>query len=168
MHPQPLIAVRDVLASRRWYQHVLGCKSGHGGTEYEQLLDPRGTLILQLHDGDAHEHSPLGDPSARPRGNGLLLWFQVEDSARRRRRFSRVRRRIPTPTISRSGCAIRTGTPSSWPAPVVTHESPRVPPSEQPARERETPRRDGNHHEVSLAGVVSRRYPRHVRLTTEG
>jgi catechol 2,3-dioxygenase-like lactoylglutathione lyase family enzyme len=80
MHPQPLIAVRDVLASRGWYQHLLGCKNGHGGTEYEQILDPRGTLILQLHDGDAREHSPLGDPSARPRGNGVLLWFQVEDS----------------------------------------------------------------------------------------
>jgi catechol 2,3-dioxygenase-like lactoylglutathione lyase family enzyme len=31
MRVQPLIAVRDVEASSRWYQSLLGCKSGHGG-----------------------------------------------------------------------------------------------------------------------------------------
>ena len=79
MQPQPLIAVRDVEASRRWYQRLLGCKSGHGGTEYEQLIDHGGKLILQLHDWDAHEHPHMGNPAARPYGNGVLLWFQVED-----------------------------------------------------------------------------------------
>ena len=79
MQPQPLIAVRDVEASSRWYQRLLGCKSGHGGTEYEQLVDHGGKLILQLHDWDAHEHPHMGNPAARPYGNGVLLWFQVED-----------------------------------------------------------------------------------------
>ena len=79
MQPQPLIAVRDVEASSRWYQRLLGCKSGHGGTEYEQLVDREGKLILQLHDWDAHEHPYMGNPAARPYGNGVLLWFQVED-----------------------------------------------------------------------------------------
>ena len=45
MQPQPLIAVRDVPASSRWYQQLLGCASGHGGHEYEQLVDSAGTLI---------------------------------------------------------------------------------------------------------------------------
>jgi len=31
----PLICVHDVEASRRWYQRLLGCESGHGGVEYE-------------------------------------------------------------------------------------------------------------------------------------
>lgn len=79
MQPQPLIAVRDVEASSRWYQQLLDCKSGHGGTEYEQLVDHGGTLILQLHDWDAHEHPHMGDPASKPYGNGVLLWFQVED-----------------------------------------------------------------------------------------
>jgi catechol 2,3-dioxygenase-like lactoylglutathione lyase family enzyme len=79
MHPQPLIAVRDVEASSRWYQTLLGCTSGHGGTEYERLVDEGGELILQLHDWDAHEHPHMGDPAAGPLGNGVLLWFQIDD-----------------------------------------------------------------------------------------
>ncbi len=79
MQPQPLIAVRDVPASSRWYQQLLGCASGHGGDEYEQLVDPAGTLILPLHAWDAHDHPHLGNPDVRPHGNGVLLWFQVGD-----------------------------------------------------------------------------------------
>jgi catechol 2,3-dioxygenase-like lactoylglutathione lyase family enzyme len=79
MQPQPLIAVRDVEASSRWYRRLLGCKSGHGGTDYEQLVDQGGKLILQLHDWDAHEHPHMGDPTTKPYGNGVLLWFQIDD-----------------------------------------------------------------------------------------
>ncbi|HKW95553.1 MAG TPA: VOC family protein [Methylomirabilota bacterium] len=79
MKPQPLIAVREVEASSRWYQQLLGCKSGHGGPEYDQLVDERGDMVMQLHAWDAHEHPHLGDPTARPYGNGVLLWFQVDD-----------------------------------------------------------------------------------------
>jgi catechol 2,3-dioxygenase-like lactoylglutathione lyase family enzyme len=78
MRPQPLIAVGDVAASSRWYQQLLGCASGHGGTEYEQIVDGDGTLVLQLHAWDAHDHPHMGDPDLRPYGNGVLLWFQVE------------------------------------------------------------------------------------------
>jgi catechol 2,3-dioxygenase-like lactoylglutathione lyase family enzyme len=81
MQPQPLIAVRDVEASSRWYRRLLGCRSGHGGPEYERLLDRDGRLVLQLHDWDAHEHPHMGDPAAKPYGNGVLLWFQIEDFA---------------------------------------------------------------------------------------
>jgi catechol 2,3-dioxygenase-like lactoylglutathione lyase family enzyme len=81
MQAQPLIAVRHVEASSLWYQRLLGCKSGHGGPEYEQLVDNDGKLILQLHDWDAHEHPHLGDPAIGPPGNGVLLWFQIDDFA---------------------------------------------------------------------------------------
>lgn len=77
LHPQPLIAVRDVEASSRWYQHLLGCESGHGGKEYEQIVAD-GQIVLQLHDWDVQEHPFLGDPE-KPLGNGVLLWFQVDD-----------------------------------------------------------------------------------------
>ena len=80
MKPQPLIAVADVLASSRWYQTLLGAKSGHpGSSEYEQIVDGDGALILQLHAWDAHDHPHLGDPARRPYGNGVLLWFLVAD-----------------------------------------------------------------------------------------
>ena len=52
MQPQPLIAVRDVEASSCWYQRLLGCRSGHGGPEYEQLVDDGPVLVLVSPPGD--------------------------------------------------------------------------------------------------------------------
>ena len=78
MLPQPLIAVKDVETSSRWYQSVLGLESAHGGNEYERLTD-KGVLVLQLHDWDAHEHPHLGDEQIPSRGNGVLLWFHHDN-----------------------------------------------------------------------------------------
>jgi hypothetical protein len=79
MRPQPLISVTDVEASSRWYQRLLDCQSGHGGTEYERLVS-NGVLILQLHRfGVEHHHGPIGDPADKPYGNGLLLWFETDE-----------------------------------------------------------------------------------------
>jgi|ERR1700737_5154982 catechol 2,3-dioxygenase-like lactoylglutathione lyase family enzyme len=78
MNPQPLISVRDVQASSRWYQAVLACESGHGGPEYEQLLF-NGRVVLQLHRWDEHEHAHMGNPDSKPYGNGVLLWFQTDE-----------------------------------------------------------------------------------------
>jgi len=79
MRPQPLLCVHDVEASSRWFQHLLNCKSDHGGKEYERLVS-NGRLVLQLHHWDvAHHHGRLGDPSAKPYGNGVLLWFEIDD-----------------------------------------------------------------------------------------
>lgn len=80
MRPQPLIAVTDVAASSRWYQTLLGCVSDHGGKEYERLNSPSGTLIMQLHHfAVEHHHGPIGDVHDKPYGNGVLLWFEVDD-----------------------------------------------------------------------------------------
>ena len=79
MRPQPLISVTDVERSSRFYQELLGCVSGHGGSEYERLIHD-GTLVLQLHRFDVeHHHGRIGDPSARPYGNGVALRFEVDD-----------------------------------------------------------------------------------------
>jgi catechol 2,3-dioxygenase-like lactoylglutathione lyase family enzyme len=79
MRPQPLIAVSDVEASSRWYQRLLGCESAHGGSEYERLTAD-GELVMQLHAWSVeHHHGAIGDPQARPYGNGVLLWFELED-----------------------------------------------------------------------------------------
>lgn len=70
----------DVEASSRWYQRLLGCQSAHGGTESERLVSEDGTLILQLHRWEVeHHHGPIGDQEARPYGNGVLLWFEIDD-----------------------------------------------------------------------------------------
>jgi hypothetical protein len=78
MRPQPLICVRDVEASSRWYQQLLNCESAHGGPNYERLV-ASGTLALQLHRWDEeHHHGPIGDKNV-PAGNGLLLWFEIDE-----------------------------------------------------------------------------------------
>lgn len=72
--PQPMIAVRDVEASSRWYQQVLGFTSDHGGPEYERLL-AGGVLVLQLHHRHVeHHHGAIGAPDGEV-GAGVLLWF---------------------------------------------------------------------------------------------
>jgi catechol 2,3-dioxygenase-like lactoylglutathione lyase family enzyme len=79
MRPQPLLAVSDVEAMSRWYQLLLGCKSAHGGPHYERLT-AGGRLVLQLHHWDEeHHHGPVGDRRKRPYGNGVLLWFEIDD-----------------------------------------------------------------------------------------
>jgi catechol 2,3-dioxygenase-like lactoylglutathione lyase family enzyme len=79
MRPQPLITVTDVEASSRWYQRLLGCRSNHGGPAYEQLVS-NGELVLQLHSFDVeHHHGPIADRHDKPYGNGVLLWFEVDD-----------------------------------------------------------------------------------------
>jgi len=78
MQAQPLIAVRNVEASSRWYRAVLGCESGHGGQEYERIVED-GRMVMQIHAWDAHEHPHMGDPDSKPYGNGVLLWFQTDD-----------------------------------------------------------------------------------------
>ncbi len=128
MRPQPLIAVTDVEASSRWYQRLLGCKSAHGGAEYERLV-ANGELILQLHRFEVeHHHGPIGDPNDKPYGNGVLLWFETDDidaavgrAAAMQSVIARRATAIPrpgqaAPTNGKLGCAIPTATPSSSPA----------------------------------------------------
>ncbi len=90
MQLAPLICVHDVPAVSAWYRELLGCTSGHGGDEYERLMAGE-RLILQLHRWDVdHDHGPLGDPSLRPYGNGVILWFELdhfEDAVSRARRM---------------------------------------------------------------------------------
>ena len=49
------------------------------GPEYERLvLNDR--LVLQLHHWDVrHDHGPIGDQNLKPYGNGVLLWFELDD-----------------------------------------------------------------------------------------
>jgi catechol 2,3-dioxygenase-like lactoylglutathione lyase family enzyme len=97
MRPQPLIAVTDVEASSRWYQTLLGCRSGHGGPEYERLVSD-GALILQLHRFNvAHHHGAIGNPDDKPYGNGVVLWFETEDFDAAMARVAALRAEIVLP-----------------------------------------------------------------------
>ncbi len=40
----------------------------------------KGRLVLQLHRWEVeHHHGPIGDQSKKPYGNGVLLWFEIDD-----------------------------------------------------------------------------------------
>lgn len=81
---QPLIAVKDVLASSRWYAALLGVsplslslEATHGNVYNRLLAD--GELILQLHSWDDEDHPNLTQADKGPVGHGVLLWFEVDD-----------------------------------------------------------------------------------------
>jgi catechol 2,3-dioxygenase-like lactoylglutathione lyase family enzyme len=78
---ETLIAVRDVPASRRWYQQLLGLEAlpEHSHRELYDRLFCAGQLVLQLHAWDAHDHPNLVNANAAPTGHGVVLWFEVDD-----------------------------------------------------------------------------------------
>jgi catechol 2,3-dioxygenase-like lactoylglutathione lyase family enzyme len=78
---QPLIAVRDVRASSRWYAELLGADSlpEHSHRDVYDRIWCSGRLLLQLHAWDAEDHPNLVNADAAPPGHGVLLWFQVAD-----------------------------------------------------------------------------------------
>ncbi len=75
-----ILGVEDVPASFQWYQSLFG----HPETRpvhdhFGQILDADGTVLLCLHQWGAHEHASLRSPDAAAPGNGLLLFFRVDD-----------------------------------------------------------------------------------------
>jgi hypothetical protein len=78
---QPLIAVRDVRASSRWYSTLLAADSlpDHSHRDVYDRISCSGRLVLQLHAWDEEDHPNLVDAAAAPPGHGVLLWFQVNE-----------------------------------------------------------------------------------------
>jgi catechol 2,3-dioxygenase-like lactoylglutathione lyase family enzyme len=75
-----IIGVSDVRASFRWYQSLFGQPETPPAHDYfGQLLDSDGTVLLCLHQWGAHEHPSLVSPDRATPGNGLLLFFRVDD-----------------------------------------------------------------------------------------
>ena len=75
-----IIGVRDVPASFKWYQSLFGQLETSPGHEYfGQILDTDGTVLLCLHKWGEHEHPTLMSPAEAKPGNGLLLFFRVDD-----------------------------------------------------------------------------------------
>ena len=75
-----IIGVRDVASSFRWYQSLFGqLETSPGHDHFGQILDSDGTVLLCLHKWGEHEHPSLMSPDAATPGNGLLLFFRVDD-----------------------------------------------------------------------------------------
>jgi catechol 2,3-dioxygenase-like lactoylglutathione lyase family enzyme len=78
---QPLLAVTDVRASGRWYRKLLDAAPAEASDHahlYSRIF-VGGSLVLQLHAWDEEEHPNLVGADIRPRGHGVLVWFEVAD-----------------------------------------------------------------------------------------
>ena len=75
-----IIGVEDVASSLKWYQSLLGRpETAPAHEDFGQVLDDDGTVLLCLHEWGAHEHPPLLSPEIAKPGNGLLLFFRIDD-----------------------------------------------------------------------------------------
>lgn len=75
-----IIGVADVARSFAWYQSLFGQPATRPAHDYfGQILDTDGTVLLCLHRWGAHEHPPLTSPDRSQPGNGLLLFFRIDD-----------------------------------------------------------------------------------------
>jgi len=75
-----IIGVSDVSSSFKWYESLFGqpeTRPAHH--DFGQILDSDGTVLLCLHRWGAHEHPSLMSPDRATPGNGLLLFFRVDD-----------------------------------------------------------------------------------------
>ena len=75
-----IIGVSDVPSSFKWYQSLFGQpETPPGHAHFGQILDTDGTVLLCLHEWGAHEHPTLMSPRDAIPGNGLLLFFRVDE-----------------------------------------------------------------------------------------
>jgi catechol 2,3-dioxygenase-like lactoylglutathione lyase family enzyme len=75
-----IIGVADVPHSFNWYQSLLGLPDAvPAHDDFGQIIDSDGTVLLCLHQWGAHEHPSLTSPHDAKPGNGLLLFFRVDN-----------------------------------------------------------------------------------------
>ena len=75
-----IIGVGDVPRSFKWYQSLLGlAETTPEHDDFGQILDSDGTVLLCLHEWDVEDHPSLKSPDNGTPGNGLLLFFRIDD-----------------------------------------------------------------------------------------
>ena len=74
----PIIAVRDLKASSKWYQKILGFRDHHDSDHFAVLVSDDNEIALCLHPWGAHEHPTMTNPNITP-GNGLILYFRTDN-----------------------------------------------------------------------------------------
>lgn len=112
-----ITGVADVPKSFAWYQKLFGQAPGalfH--RDFAQALDDDGTVLLCLHEWGVGDPPPLTSPENGPPGNGLLLFFRVDDYDAA---LARARAQVPTfaqePSVNRNTRAreFRSATPTA-------------------------------------------------------
>ncbi len=77
-----IIGVADVARSFRWYQTLLGQPpTAPAHPDFARVVDADDTVLLCLHEWAVEDHPTLMSPENGTAGNGLLLFFRVDDFA---------------------------------------------------------------------------------------
>lgn len=75
-----ILGARDVRASYQWYQHLFGFTVDEPAHDYFGMVcDHDGSVLVCIHAWGAHEHPSLTSADVAAPGNGLLLFFRVDD-----------------------------------------------------------------------------------------
>ena len=86
-----IIGVKDVATRFHWYQKLFGQQETQPAHSYfGQIVDTDGTVLLCVHEWGAHDHPTLMSADIATPGNGLQLFFRVDDyemSLKRARTF---------------------------------------------------------------------------------
>ena len=90
-----IIGVKDVPASFKWYRTLFGQRAAAPAhPDFGQIRDSDGTVLLCLHQWGVEDHPPLMSPDRGTPGNGLLLFFRVDDFDRALQRASSLVARL--------------------------------------------------------------------------
>ena len=93
----PIIAVKDVEASSKWYQSVFNCRSMHGGKNFDILVSENDEVFICLHQWEADEHPTMKNPNITA-GNGLILYFRTENIYTIRQNVEKMRANVEEDT----------------------------------------------------------------------
>jgi len=89
MKVDPIIAVKNVEESSKWYQSIFDCRSTHGGNEFDILVSKNNDVLLCLHKWGEHDH-PTMKSADNGFGNGLILYFRTENMEQIRENLRKI------------------------------------------------------------------------------
>ena len=79
MKTETMIGVVDVEKSSAWYQHLLGCRSNHGGSEFDRIVNAGGEVVILLHKLGFDDHPSLAADEGGPMGRGVEIYFRTAE-----------------------------------------------------------------------------------------
>ena len=73
----PIIAVKNVDESSKWYESLFGFSRTHGGSDFAVLRSENHEIVLCLHKWGEHGHPSMTNQEGAA-GNGLILYFRTD------------------------------------------------------------------------------------------
>lgn len=78
MRSVPMLMVRNVPSSVRWYRELLGADNDHGRDDFDQIISGSNVLLM-LHCISDSEHGLAAAHGDERLGLGCAVWFSTEN-----------------------------------------------------------------------------------------